>query len=104
MWCRGNVKKTSCSGKSSWKYLSGLGVDYQSASGSKSGRLKREIRQVEETIVIQYAQMLHRLGLETGISVLWNVDKHPLAKGMVSTGRGSPKVYNYIYHQFNFVQ
>ena len=81
-----------------------IGVDYQSAKWIQKWRLKREIRQTEETIVIQYAQMLHHLELETGISVLWNVDKHPLAKGMVSAGRGSPKVYAYIYHQFNLVQ
>lgn len=90
--------------QNSWKYLSGLGIDYQSATWTQKWSLKREIRRTEETIVIQYAQMLQHLELETGISVLWNVDQYPLAKGMVSAGRGSPKVYNYIYHQFNFVQ
>ena len=90
--------------QNSWKYLSGLGVDYQSAKWVQKWRLKREIRQTEETIVIEYAKMLHHLELETGISVLWNVEKHPLAKGMVSAGRGSPKVYAYIYHQCNLVQ
>ena len=87
-----------------WVQLIDLGLEYQSASWIHKMHLKREIRHVERLIVIQYAQMLHRLELETGISVLWNVEAHPFAKGMVSAGRGSPKVYRYIYHQFNFVQ
>ena len=87
-----------------WVQLSDLGLEYQSASWISKMHLKREIRHVERLIVIQYAQMLHSLELETGISVLWNVEAHPFAKGMVSAGRGSPKVYRYIYHQFDFVQ
>ena len=90
--------------QSSWVQLSDLGLEYQSASWIHKRYLKREIRHVERLIVIQYAQMLHRLELEVGISVLWNVEAHPFAKGMVSAGRGSPKVYRYIYNQFDFVQ
>ena len=88
----------------SWENLSALGVEYQSASWIHKWVLKREIRNTERWVVIQYAQMLQHFELETGISVLWNVERHSLAKGMVSAGRGSPKVYQYIYHQFNFVQ
>ena len=88
----------------SWNNLASLGVAYQSARLREKWRLSREIRDLERETVIQYAQMLHRLELETGISVLWNVEEHPLAKGMVSGGRGSPKVYEYIFNQYNFVQ
>ena len=88
----------------SWQELSQLGLMYQSASLVQKWRLRRNIRDTEKSIVIQYAQMLHLLELETGVSVLWNVEKHPLAKGMVSAGGGSPKVYRYVYHQFNHVQ
>ena len=88
----------------SWQELGQLGLAYQTASWTQKWRLQRAIRDTERSIVIQYAQMLHHLELETGVSVLWNVEGHPLAKGMVSAGRGSPKVYQYIYRQFNYVQ
>lgn len=96
--------KTFIQWQESWQDLSDLGVAYQSSKWRKKWHLRREIRDLESTIVIQYAQMLHRLELETGISVLWNVEQYPLAKGMVSAGRGSPKVYQYIFYQYNFVQ
>lgn len=88
----------------SWQYLTGLGLDYQSARCRQRWRLRGEIRNIEREMVIQYAQMLYHFELETGISVLWNVEEYPLAKGMVSAGRGSLKVYQYIFSQYNFVQ
>ena len=88
----------------SWKNLSALGIEYQSANWIDKWHLKREIRTTERRIVMEYAQMLEHFELETGVSVLWNVEQYSLAKGMVSAGRGSPKVYQYIYNQFNFVQ
>ena len=87
----------------SWGVLSDLGVAYQTARWRKKWLLSKDIRNLERDTAIQYAQMLQRLELETGISVLWNVDGHPLAKGMVSAGRGSPKVYQYIYYQYNYI-
>ena len=90
--------------QNSWKKLANLGLAYQDARWGQKWRLRRDIRHLERETVIQYAQMLHQLELETGISVLWNVDEHPLAKGMVSAGRGSSKVYQYIFYQYNFVQ
>ena len=88
----------------SWNSLENLGVQYQTAKWKQKFQLRKDIRNLEREIVIQYAEMLHHLELETGISVLWNVEEYPLAKGMVSAGRGSPKVYQYIFTQYNHVQ
>lgn len=84
-----------------WDDLSALGTAYQTAKWIQKFRLRKEIRQAEKEVAIQYARMLQSLERETGISVLWNATGHPLAKGMVSAGRGSAKVYDYILYQYN---
>jgi len=84
-----------------WGNLSVLGTSYQTAKWIQKFRLRKEIRLTEKEVAIQYARMLQSFERETGISVLWNASGHPLAKGMMSAGRGSEKVYDYILCQYN---
>lgn len=86
-----------------WDELSALGIEYQAAQWIYKLRIRKKIRQTEKEVALQYARMLQSFERETGISILWNTtaNGHPLAKGMVSAGRGSEKVYEYIFHQYN---
>jgi hypothetical protein len=85
--------------KGSWKSLIDLGLELHQRSIWRRGQIRRQIRKQETEIALGYAQMLRALERETGISVLWDMS-HPLAKGMVSSGRGSEKIYRYIETQY----
>ena len=58
--------------------------------------LRRKIRDMENTIALEYVEFLRGLQLETGIKVCWKKGSHPLIKGMISTGGGSELVADYV--------
>ena len=86
--------------KRSWKELIDLGLELHQRSIWRRGKVRRQIRKQEVEVALGYAQMLKALELETGVSVLWDMS-HPLAKGMVSSARGSEKIYRYIEVQYD---
>lgn len=86
--------------KRSWENLIDLGLELHQVSIWHRRSVRRQIRKQEVEVALGYARMLKALELETGISVLWDMN-HPLAKGMVSSGRGSEKIYRYIEVQYN---
>ena len=80
----------------SWSNLIRLGVELNNTPIWRKYRVRKEVREQERLIALQYASLLRSLELETGISVRWNPDEHWLADGMISTARGSDKVFDYI--------
>ena len=80
----------------SWMKLVRLGKRANDVYFWNRFKIRREIRELERAIALQYASLLRSLELETGIAVRWNVDEHWLADGMISTARGSDRVYDYI--------
>ena len=59
-------------------------------------KIRKEISVQERRTALAYAQMLESLEKETGITVLWDLQHVPRARGMVSTARGSERVVDYI--------
>ena len=80
----------------SWSELILLGIKLKKTPVWRRYKIHIQIKTQERLIALEYASLLRSLELETGVSVLWNSDEHWLAEGMVSTARGSDKVYDYI--------
>jgi hypothetical protein len=81
------------------QYLVDLGTEWQKVDPwrwKERWKHRRKISQQEKEAAKGYVHFLRTLERETGVAVRWNPQGHVLAKGMISTARGSDLIADYV--------